>query len=166
MASKKTRESFLQSKPALQQRALNYLSKTVERQGEEIEAGAWIERVAGVPDVQIEKRGQQTYLLDEKIGKFEADYFKHCRKVGVPKRTTRTVVQGLNCLCGCGKPTKNDKAMFIPSHDMKLKSKILKVYKEVEPASIIPDIAIPLLPTMGLGLERDVMNEVYKKATS
>lgn len=53
--------------------------------------------------------------------------------------------KGLSCLCGCGQPTKTDAAKFIPGHDAKLKSVLLKVERGELPKSEVPEIAKPFL---------------------
>lgn len=50
--------------------------------------------------------------------------------------------EGLSCLCGCGQPTKTDKAKFIPGHDAKLKSLLLRLERgEAEKGERVPEIA-------------------------
>jgi hypothetical protein len=50
--------------------------------------------------------------------------------------------------------------MFIPSHDMKLKSLILKVHREVAPASKIPGVVVPFWPQLNLGLDAEILKDV------
>lgn len=53
--------------------------------------------------------------------------------------------KGLPCLCGCGQPTRTEKAKFIPGHDAKLKGVLLKVERGELPKSAVPDVAKPFL---------------------
>jgi hypothetical protein len=53
--------------------------------------------------------------------------------------------KGLSCLCGCGQATLTDSARFIPGHDAKLKSVLLKVERGELTEPSIPKIARPFL---------------------
>jgi hypothetical protein len=55
--------------------------------------------------------------------------------------------KGLSCLCGCGQPTKTDAAKFIPGHDARLKSLLLKIERQEDgkKKSDVPEIAKPFL---------------------
>jgi hypothetical protein len=57
------------------------------------------------------------------------------------KKSKGPTAKGLPCLCGCGQPTLTENAKFIPGHDAKLKSLLLRVERGEAKKSEIPEVA-------------------------
>lgn len=54
------------------------------------------------------------------------------------------------CGCGCGEMVRTKRASFLPGHDSKLHSKLLKVAKGDAKATEIPDVARTFLQNKSL----------------
>jgi hypothetical protein len=87
----------------------------------------------------------------ESLSKSQVDFYQFAKqaqtgvKSGDKPKRKRVEWYDLPCLCGCGQPTKTPRARFLPGHDAKLKSILLKVERDIEPDSTIPDVARPFL---------------------
>lgn len=60
-------------------------------------------------------------------------------------KTAKPKAERKLCLCGCGKPVGRPRSQFLPGHDAKLKSILIKVEKGKLKESDIPEAARKLL---------------------